>query len=222
MGSSVAVLDHNDIKGASAMDEIQKLLAALAEAIAKLVPAKDPADVVVEDEDDAAKAAAAADADVPAKDEDDAAKAAAAADADVPAKDEDDAAKAAAAADADVPAKDEAPVTAEAMDAAVNSRVMAQFQAIQRGQALAAKLKPHVGVFDHSGKTEAEIATYGIKKLGLAVDKGLEIPTLKGYLAGKGDPSKDSTVRNSTVAAQDAADGKPSLMDKKLAERSKA
>jgi hypothetical protein len=171
--------------------------------------------VVVEDTDDADKD----DKDTAAKDADDTK----AADADdVPAKDADDTK----AADADVPAKDAddtaAPVSVEAMDAAVESRVMKQFHAIQRGAALAAKLKPHVGVFDHSNKTEAEIAAYGVKKLGLNVDKGLEIPTLKGYLAAKGDPSKDTTVRNGMVAAQDAADAKPSLMATKLAERSKA
>ena len=200
MGPSVAVLDHNDIKGASAMDEIQKLLAALAEAIAKLVPSTDPEKVVVEDEEE-----------VKATDEEV-----------VAAKDEDDAAKAAAAADADVPAKDEAPVTVEAMDAAVNSRVLAQFKALQAGDALAKKLKPHVGVFDHSGKTEAQIAAYGVKKLGLNVDKGTEVSSLKGWLIAKGDPSKDVTVRNGMVDAMDAADGKPTLMQLKQAERSKA
>ena len=193
MGPTVAVLDHNDIKGESPMDELIKLMAAV---MAKLQEMKDanpaePAKVEVEDEDDATKSA-------------DDTKAADAAD-DVKATDTDDT-KA---------------VTVEAMDAAVESRVMKQFQAIQRGQALAAKLKPHVGVFDHSNKTEAEIAAYGVKKLGLAVDKGLEIPTLKGYLAAKGDPSKEQTTRNGTHA-MDAADGKPSLMDKKLADRSKA
>ena len=174
MGPTVAVLDHNDTKGASPMDEILKLLAALGEAIKKMAPPTDPANVVVED------------ADVPAADADD------------------------------------APATVKAMDAAVNTRVMAQFESLKRGAALAAKLKPHVGVFDHSNKTEAEIAAYGIKKLGLSVDKGSEIPTLKGYLAAKGDPSKDAVSRNGMTHAQDAADTKPSLMDKKLADRSKA
>lgn len=223
MGPSVAVLDHNDIKGESPMDELIKLMAAV---MAKLQEMKDaapgaddPAKVVVEDEDDAAKAAAAdVDTDVKAADTD--VKAADAAD-DVKAVDADDTK----AADADVKAtdaKDEAPVTVEAMDAAVNTRVMAQFESLKRGAALAAKLKPHVGVFDHSNKTEAEIAAYGIKKLGLSVDKGSEIPTLKGYLAAKGDPSKEPVSRNGMTHAQDAADTKPSLMDKKLADRSKA
>jgi hypothetical protein len=210
MGSSVAVLDHNDIKGASAMDEIQKLLAALGEAIAKLAPATDPAKVVVEDEEPEVPAKDA-EPEVPAKD----------AEPEVPAKD----------AEPEVPAKDEAPevvakdaapVTTEAMDAAVNSRVMAQFQAIQRGQALAAKLKPHVGVFDHSGKTEAEVAAYGVKKLGLNVDKGTEVSSLKGFLLGKGDPSQEPVSRNGMATGMDAADGKPTLMQLKQAERSKA
>lgn len=191
MGPTVAVLDHNDIKGASPMDELIKLMAAV---MAKLQEMKDaapgaddPAKVVVEDEEPKVE---------------------------VKAEDEDP--------KPETKAEDEStPVTVEAMDAAVESRVLKQFQAIQRGQALAAKLKPHVGVFDHSNKTEAEIAAYGVKKLGLNVDKGSEVASLKGWLAGRGDPSKDQTVRNGTHA-MDAADGKPSLMDKKLADRSKA
>jgi hypothetical protein len=209
MGPTVAVLDHNDTKGIPAMDEILKLLAALGEAIKKMAPPADPANVVVEDEDPETPAADA-DPETPAADEDPETPAADA-DPETPAAD----------ADPEVPAKDAAADVA-AMDAAVESRVRKQFQAIQRGAALAAKLKPHVGVFDHSNKTEAEIAAYGVKKLGLNVDKGSEIPTLKGYLAAKGDPSKDTTVRNGMVAAQDAADAKPSLMATKLAERSKA
>jgi Uncharacterized protein conserved in bacteria len=193
MGPSVAVLDHNDIKGVSAMDEIQKLLAALAEAIAKLVPSTDPEKVVAEDEEPEVKAT---DEDVKATDEEP----------EVKATDEDDT----------------KPVTVEAMDAAVNSRVLAQFKALQAGDALAKKLKPHVGVFDHSGKTEAQIAAYGVKKLGLNVDKGTEVSSLKGWLIAKGDPSKDVTVRNGMVDAMDAADGKPTLMQLKQAERSKA
>ena len=184
MGPSVAVLDHNDIKGVTAMDEIKKLLAALMAAIEKLPGDTAPADVVVEDGDDTDTGATT-----------------------TTTTDGDDTDK---------------PVTTAVMDAAVNSRVMQQFEALKRGAALAAKLKPHTGVFDHSGKTEAQIAAYGVKKLGLTVGKGQEIPTLKGYLIAKGDPSKDETVRNRSVAAMDSADKTPSLMAKKLAERSKA
>lgn len=212
MGPSVAVLDHNDIKGTSAMDEILKLLAALGEAIKKMAPPTDPVNVDVEDTDDTP----AADADTPAADADDTPTSDAD---DTPATDADDTSDTPAADADDTPAP---AVTVEAMDAAVNKRVMLQFEAQKRGAALATKLKPHVGVFDHSGKTEAEIAAYGVKKLGLNADKGMEIPTLKGYLAAKGDPSKEQTSRNGMAHAQDAADAKPSLMDKKLADRSKA
>ena len=222
MGPSVAVLDHNDIKGASAMDELIKLMAAV---MAKLQEMKDadpakPAEVVVEDTDDASAAegttnAAATDAGSGTD--------TAATDADTSAT---DAADDTAATDADTSATDAAddtkPVTVEAMDAAVNSRVLAQFKALQAGDALAKKLKPHVGVFDHANKTEAQIAAYGVKKLGLNVDKGTEVSSLKGWLLAKGDPSKDVTVRNGMVDAMDAADGKPTLMQLKQAERSKA
>ena len=211
MGPTVAVLDHNDIKGASAMDELIKLMAAV---MAKLQEMKDagptdPAKVVVEDEDVKPEVKVEDEEvkpEVKATDED--------VKPEVKVEDED--------VKPEVKAEDEAPVTVEAMDAAVNSRVLAQFKALQAGDALAKKLKPHVGVFDHANKTEAQIAAYGVKKLGLNVDKGTEVSSLKGWLLAKGDPSKDVTVRNGMVDAMDAADGKPTLMQLKQAERSKA
>lgn len=67
---------------------------------------------------------------------------------------------------------------------------------ISRRDALASKLSRHIGVFDHKDKTTAEVAQYGVKKLGLQSKKGHEESVLSGYLAA---------VRSSTVAtAQDS------------------
>jgi hypothetical protein len=54
----------------------------------------------------------------------------------------------------------------------------------QRDQ-LYKKLSAHVGVFDHADKTLAEVAEYGIKKLGLTVEKGHELTALNSYFAGR-------------------------------------
>lgn len=67
---------------------------------------------------------------------------------------------------------------------------------IAKRDALASKLKPHIGVFDHVGMTSAEVAAYGVEKLGLTAGKGLETVALDAYLKGRGE----------TVAATFAAD----------------
>ena len=50
---------------------------------------------------------------------------------------------------------------------------------------LAAQLSQHIGVFDHKDKTVAEVARYGVKKLGLHCKRGHEESALSGFLAGK-------------------------------------
>ena len=55
---------------------------------------------------------------------------------------------------------------------------------ISRRDALADKLSRHVGAFDHKEKTVAEVARYGVKKLGLQCKRGHEESALAGYLAG--------------------------------------
>jgi uncharacterized protein len=55
---------------------------------------------------------------------------------------------------------------------------------ISKRDSLAAKLSQHIGTFDHSEKTLAEVAAYGIKKLGLPCGRGEEHATLNGFLAG--------------------------------------
>ncbi len=69
---------------------------------------------------------------------------------------------------------------------------------------LAERLKPHVGAFDHSAMTLAEVAKYGCDKLDLKdIPEGSERVALDGFLAGRADPS--------TVAATHEGDAAPKV-----------
>lgn len=50
---------------------------------------------------------------------------------------------------------------------------------------LANKLSKHIGTFDHADKTLQEVASYGVKKLGIACREGSELDVLSGYFAAK-------------------------------------
>ena len=65
--------------------------------------------------------------------------------------------------------------------------------------ALVDRLKPHVGVFDHAAMTHADVAAYGVEKLGLTAPKGSEAVALDMYLRG--------VETNKTTAV--ATDSKP-------------
>lgn len=71
--------------------------------------------------------------------------------------------------------------------------------------ALARKLSQHIGTFDHAGKTLAEVASYGVKKLGLACTPGQEYSAVNGYLAGrtasKAVEAMDSVKSSSAIDA---------------------
>lgn len=77
---------------------------------------------------------------------------------------------------------------------------------IKRRDALAKQLSPHIGTFDHSDMTEAEVAAYGVKKLGLDAPKGQEAAMLAGFLKGKGAPSESKTVKPAAAMDAGAAD----------------
>lgn len=53
---------------------------------------------------------------------------------------------------------------------------------ISKRDALASKLSDHVGTFDHSEMTLADVAKYGVDKLELDCDSGEEVSTLNGFL----------------------------------------
>lgn len=80
-----------------------------------------------------------------------------------------------------------------------DSNVKSLMSEISRRDSLAKRLSAHVGVFDHSNKTVAEVALYGVKKLGLKARPGHEESVLSGYLEGKRSSSF------ATVSTQDSA-----------------
>ncbi len=83
------------------------------------------------------------------------------------------------------------------MDSALSIKdLMAQ---IARRDALAKQLSVHVGTFDHAEMTEAEVAEYGVKKLGLQAPKGSEAAMLAGYLKAAPAPK--------VATAADASNG---------------
>ncbi len=56
---------------------------------------------------------------------------------------------------------------------------------ISKRDSLASALSTHIGTFDSSDKTLAEVAAYGAEKLGLSCEKGQEEAVIAGYIAGK-------------------------------------
>lgn len=78
-------------------------------------------------------------------------------------------------------AKDEAS-KAEGMDMAEVKRSV--LKEIGERDSLYANLSKVVGAFDHAEMGLKDVAAYGVKKLGIECNKGSEVATVKGYLAG--------------------------------------
>ena len=87
----------------------------------------------------------------------------------------------------------------------MDSQLKSIMREISRRDTLASKLSNHIGTFDHSQKTVAEVAKYGVKKLGLSCKAGHEESVLSGYLAA-------SKGNRPVIAAQDS-DHKSSGID---------
>lgn len=80
----------------------------------------------------------------------------------------------------------------------------AMVQTFAKRDALADRLKGHVGTFDHAGMTLAEVAAYGVAKLGLTdVPKGQEVVALDVALQAKGSPSGPVVTGAQDVAARE-------------------
>lgn len=78
---------------------------------------------------------------------------------------------------------------------------------ISKRDALANELSHHIGVFDHAEKTLDEVATYGVKKLGLTCPKGGEHLLLTGFLAGRKQTAVHvSSGADSRIPANSALD----------------
>lgn len=134
-------------------------------------------------------------------------------------------------ADPEAPAKDEQPEGAAAaatgdedpapaaMDAAIKG-LKAEIASLKKGgikslvgeiarrDKLASDLSRHVGTFDHSEMTAAEVAAYGVTKLDIkGVAKGQEMAALTGYLAAAKVPGPVA------AAGMDSAKPKMSALD---------
>ena len=97
---------------------------------------------------------------------------------------------------------------ASAMDA-MPAAIIAAFSARDR---LASRLSAHVGAFDHSDKTHAEVVAYGIEKLGIKdAPKGNEGIYLDAYLAALPAPSKARMSRSADVVDHDDTTGEDEL-----------
>lgn len=118
----------------------------------------------------------------------------------------------------DAEKKDEGACMDAAVQAAVAKALAAKPQItfkdvmaeVTRRDALAKQLSVHVGAFDHAEMSEAEVAAYGVQKLGLKVPAGQEAAALAGFLAAKPAPSSLATV------AQDAAGEGAGVVDRYL------
>lgn len=77
---------------------------------------------------------------------------------------------------------------------------------ISRRDALAKQLAQHIGTFDHSDKTVDDVASYGIKKLGLSCKPGHEESVLAGYLAGRRGSSTMAHAQDSVKPTSSTID----------------
>lgn len=225
MGPDVAVLDHLSFAVDGKL-ELEPVLtpeqkAQLATLLAKLSPEEKAAmlapPAAEQTDEEKAAAAKAADMETP---EDKAAKdaeaAAAAAEKEAAtaetAKAADAADKRAAATDAKITALE---LRVAAQDAALQARAAADakatpaldakaiFAAVSARDALATRVKPFIGAFDHSAMTGDELAAYALDKLGVKnVQTGHEMTALDAYLAGRNPPK---------AAAPTGQDGKAAV-----------
>ncbi|WP_265494779.1 DUF2213 domain-containing protein [Providencia heimbachae] len=74
--------------------------------------------------------------------------------------------------------------------------------------ALAHKLTPFIGVFDHAVMTKQQVAEYGAEKLGIQCDKGTESIALNAWMQGRTPDSQKPT------ATMDSAVSNKSIMEK--------
>jgi monoamine oxidase len=84
----------------------------------------------------------------------------------------------------------------DAMDAKI--ALKEEFKSRDR---LASEISKVVGSFDHLDMDFKEVVSYGLNKLDIKADKGQELATLKGYLAGSSKVNNtvamDSQIQNS-------------------------
>ncbi|MCL6376770.1 DUF2213 domain-containing protein [Pectobacterium brasiliense] len=81
--------------------------------------------------------------------------------------------------------------------------VKAVLHEMRQRDSLAEKLSWHVGTFDAAEMTTADVAAYGVKKLGISAPKGQEMTFLQGYLDGA---AATATKAGQHVVTLDSAD----------------
>ncbi|HDS3818328.1 TPA: DUF2213 domain-containing protein [Morganella morganii subsp. morganii] len=70
--------------------------------------------------------------------------------------------------------------------------------------ALAQKLTPFIGVFDHAPMTKQQVAEYGVEKLGIRCDKGTESIALNAWMQGRTPDSQKAHATMDTAAGTDS------------------
>lgn len=195
MGKEVAVLDHLKItidhKEIDKM-EIEKVVKEQDDKILALTKTVDAMDAVLKSIKQTMDEAAEAKKEDPSTDADEAAK------------------KKAAEEEAEKAMKDKA--DKEGMDAKLKTvqdeletlkkeGIKTMLSEVSKRDALAKQLAPHIGSFDHAEKTLAEVAKYGVEKLGLKCEDGQEQAALTGYLHSR-------PVPRTVVSAGDSSDKK--------------
>ena len=179
MGPEVSILDQMtftvDAKETTPVDEeLKKAMEAMAAKIAELEAKIAGAEVKAGDEDTPPPAEEVEDEDTPPADT-------------PPAGDED-----APPAGEEAKAMDALTKTVKALakkvDALATRPAMDEksvFAALADKTALVDRLKPHVGVFDHSTMTLRDVAKYGVQKLGIKTPAGSEAIALDAYLQAR-------------------------------------
>ncbi|WP_058913331.1 DUF2213 domain-containing protein [Entomohabitans teleogrylli] len=100
-------------------------------------------------------------------------------------------------------------VTLDAMDKRIRSvetnSVKWMMRELNNRNVLVNRLSPHVGTFDAKDMTTAEVASYGLKKLGISAPKGQEMTYLSGYLSGvEKAPARAVVQSGATLDSADA------------------
>ncbi|MEA1624473.1 DUF2213 domain-containing protein [Salmonella enterica] len=70
--------------------------------------------------------------------------------------------------------------------------------------ALAHKLTPFIGVFDHAPMTKQQVAEYGVEKLGIQCAKGTESVSLNAWMQGRTPDSQKAHATMDTAAGTDS------------------
>ncbi len=80
--------------------------------------------------------------------------------------------------------------------------------AISRRDKLAAELRPIVGAFDSSCLTEADVASLGLRRLGMTAPPGREVATIRGVILAK--------TRAKAGTGMDATSGRDNFVSRHL------